>query len=126
MKREIKFRAWDNTKQEMRSVIKMNFHDGDYDVMLLTPTDSAPNHWCLRKLDQIELLQYTGLKDKNGVEIYEGDILEGHHDGNGVVTWSDFDGGYDYRFKDSEVVGLWEVIKNCRVIGNTHQNPELL
>lgn len=70
--------------------------------------------------------EWTGLKDKNGKEIYQGDICSGHSDGNGVIKWSKFDGGYNYEFGDENVVGIWEVLNDIRIIGNIYENPELL
>lgn len=76
--------------------------------------------------DDIELMQFTGLYDKNGKEIYEGDVCSGHSDGIGVIEWEDLSGGYDYVFPNEDIVGIWEVIKDIVVIGNIHENPELL
>jgi len=42
--------------------------------------------------------QLTGLKDRHKEDIYEHDICHGHSDGIGVIHWSSFDGGYEYRF----------------------------
>lgn len=70
--------------------------------------------------------EYTGLNDRNGKEVYEGDICEGHSDGNGIIKWTDFDGGYDYIFSDEGNVGIWEVKNDLIIIGNITDNPELL
>ena len=108
--REIKFRAWD---KEIKCMIKnpLNFPEW-------YPTN--------------ELMQYTGLKDKNGKEIYDGDILN-MFPGFGcewkprIVTvtyrpasfWVDFDFGCQSFILDDHDCSF-------EVIGNIHQNPELL
>ena len=111
MSRPIKFRAWNGTEMTTDFVLRA---DGT------TNRDTAHYDFC----------QYTGLKDKNGVEIYEGDIIEGE-DRIVEVYWNEI-GIWDcnwikYTQKMPSTKGLpkyqW---KYSEVIGNIYENPELL
>ncbi len=63
--------------------------------------------------------QYTGLKDKSGRKIYEGDIVEHeYYHSNRVVKWDEDQAKFDGWYKSEE--------KHYRIIGNIHDNPELL
>lgn len=76
--------------------------------------------------DDCVVEQYTGSKDRNGKEIYEGDILD-TPGGRCKVVWSD--GGWGYQFKVHRT-DWFDIVKDfhdkSEVIGNIHENPELL
>lgn len=73
---------------------------------------------CDLEQEKVVLMQFTGLKDKNGVEIYEGDIIK---NGFGVEEVKYLDGMYPCFFDYDIFIG-----ENCEVIGNIYENPELL
>jgi uncharacterized phage protein (TIGR01671 family) len=115
--REIKFRAWDRTKSVM-------LHDvSTGTIQIFDEGQSAYTENC-------DLMQFTGLKDKNGKEIYEGDIVR--HD----VEASGRDGEPKYVRQVGEVtitplgtiIGGWDLAycSEREVVGNIHENPELL
>jgi len=117
MNREIKFRAWDKYGNRMLSVSEVM---GSQALVWFTDI-------------QYELMQYTGLKDKNGQEIYEGDIVAGEFNGNGAREYT----GYPERGVVQMVKGSWVLgseyggtllsnIDNAERIGNIYENPELV
>lgn len=116
MTREIKFRAWDGYQWHYEDIFLA--HDG---TLWLRNNDRT-----LTKVDWVVVL-YTGLKDKNSKEIWEGDIVR--------IDWflGDFqitpiiwkEGGFTYKDTRYDFDGLLDAEK-VEVIGNTYENPELL
>jgi uncharacterized phage protein (TIGR01671 family) len=123
MSREIKFRAWDKDNEEMFFVPQLIYIPGKGMQVLETGSET--------KRDDCLLMQFTGLKDKNGKEIYEGDIIrEGIlEDGRPLVSWVKFEEGAfttdDGEFLSEAIYGLEEKT-NTEVIGNIYENPQLL
>ena len=136
--REIKFRAWNKNTYEMVEVMTIDF---EKEEVCWIYDDYA--HWEQSRewvgFEDIELMQFTGEKDKNGIEIYEGDIvnitqyLGGHPyvEIKYVVKRSK----YNNNLVADSVSGDWrkaEVSMSFRssddyeVIGNIYENPELM
>ena len=100
MNREIKFRAWDKENKVMMGGVSLYFSNGEW------------------KDEKVELMQFTGLYDSKGVEIYEGDIVRRNYykpTYSKVVEW-DEEGGWTIRPLKS----------GWLIIGNIFETPELL
>ena len=108
--REIKFRAWDGEMMKPCNVLT----DGKYTGML--------------GVFNYPVMQYTGLKDKNFVEIYDNDLITNpSRNGNKphVVEWSETFGGWVGLYKGLAYL-IAQELSEIKVIGNIHENPELL
>ncbi len=137
--REIKFRAWDNEKNRMIYLYEENGTEIDmYTLILWNGSYQIEfyNHEDDKKYydsNQMELMQFTGLLDKNGVGIYEGDILfvEVYLFGGGenVEVYYE-DGSFKTGGKKTEFIqmALSDELDEfkCEVIGNIYENKELL
>ena len=129
--REIKFRAWSSGRKEMAEVENINFK-GNAVYLISKYLRLVAN------LDETELMQFTGLQDENGVDIYEGDIInlsyeyfDGHFRDNEIVGKVYFeDSSFRMSYKKYDEIREWRIdepeILSIEVIGNIYENPELL
>jgi uncharacterized phage protein (TIGR01671 family) len=144
MKRELKFRAWDG--ERLRNVSSVGWIDGEMDY-IGTPKYHGP-------AEDFKLMQYTGLKDSQSVEIYEGDIVQRNNNPKDLaqVCFGEFpvyemeseeviDKAVGWYLKviptdalskmepfcyDSIISNYWNKNTNAKVIGNIYENPELM
>lgn len=119
--KDLEFRAWLKKQNKMIKVINLNF-------TMKNVCDCFFNYY---KFDEIELMEYTGCEDKNGVEIFEGDIVKHSTFYKGKILESinyvEFEKGC-FNIKNSSLTKhlfLSEEYEN-EVIGNLYENPELL
>jgi uncharacterized phage protein (TIGR01671 family) len=132
MSREIKFRAWQKVIGKMIDLKKLtplalSSHMVDADGLFIPFSDS------------LILMQYTGLKDRNGKEIYEGDIVRNHRNPHNEelilvrwqeaindIKWTIEKPGFRFERINGSGTTIWVADKHFEIIGNIYENPELL
>ena len=129
--REIKFRAWDKETKNICEVRNIDF------ISEMVQIKYQANYG-VRELENVILMQFTGLQDENGVDIYEGDIInlsyeyfDGHFRDNEIVGKVYFeDSSFRMSYKKYDEIREWRIdepeILSIEVIGNIYENPELL
>lgn len=128
-----RYRVWHHELGRLMSVKCMFFHDSEIEEFELN--DALMNDYITAYPDEIVLMQSTGLLDKNGKEIFEGDIVQFEdcyevsdflYINTGIIEWCQ--GGFHVTNRDS--VLMEDLIDgdslDVTIIGNIYENPELL
>lgn len=137
--RKIAFRAWD---KDQKLMLKYEPHGQQIYIKFNGETVDIDRDGDEMEIKGLELMQFTGLKDRNGVEIYEGDFVS-----NGKNTWQvEFMGGSFWLSKKHDILGSESTpmyrallpskfmnldypdgeIGTVEVVGNIYENPELI
>lgn len=121
MSREIKFRVWSEEDKEYRKDCRL--------LSLFDCVTGCPATIYNDEGDRFDIEQYTGLKDKNGKDIYEGDIVKIEAYGRVFqVVYRKWDCSFVYENdEDEEIYSMFDGFPDkYEIIGNIHENPELL
>ena len=131
--REIKFRIWQNDKAVKRMILPKDMVEY-VELCFIPRADNTMRAAFLVDDGKVApqrffLMQFTGLHDNIGVQIWEGDIVRGYFTGNypAVIECDAPNGGYNIRELDED--GEYQDIDSntiIEVIGNIYENPELL
>ena len=123
--KNLKFRAWSKTEKIMSDVKKIDFNNGEVDARCFEETE----------IEEVELMCSTGLFDKKGVEIFEGDILEIEYEGevlgNAKLTWDNEQAVFMIEaISIDDIAPFHEIVSDgyysYTVVGNIYENANLL
>lgn len=113
----MKYRIWDETRKEYVQDYD-DFHiNPDGELSIISLMWEGEQEWC--KPDRYIIEQYTGLKDKNGKEIFEGDVIEAHSGEYYMGVWE-----YESTHTIEDIRSLPDVFMFCdeiEIIGNIHE-----
>lgn len=127
--REIKFRAWVPTEKTLCEVLIINHKEKTAQLPIETAVGSS--YWwdeTVWSFEEVVLMQYIGLKDKYGMDIYEGDIIDCEIYGQkhrGVVQYANMLAVYYLTGLSRSDTELWLASKK-QIIGNKYEHPHLL
>ena len=123
--KKFKMKAWLMKEKKMVSIIGIDFN---YEYIRYTEDDNLFNeNYKTAEFKNIELLQFTGLKDNGGQELYEADIIkfnDGIDDIYGLISYDDEDGTYRVSYENI-TEHLSEREGDFEIVGNIFENPDL-
>jgi len=125
--RENKFRAWNKKERRLYSPFLLDdIGTDEFGLYIICEKDYMRGSW-----EDYIIMQYTGLKDKNGKEIYEGDVIKYREYPNNEkselckIEWLDSYEGDGFKMTGF-VSPAYDYPTDIEIIGNIHENPELL
>ena len=123
--KEFKMKAWLKKEKKMVAIIGIDFN---YEYIRYTEDDNLFNeNYKTAEFKNIELLQFTGLKDNGGQELYEADVIkfnDGIDDIYGLISYDDEDGAYRVSYENI-TEHLLEREGDFEIVGNIFENPDL-
>ena len=123
--REFKIKAWLKKEKKMVAIIGIDFN---YEYIRYTEDSNLFNeNYKTAEFKDIELLQFTGLKDNGGQELYEADVIkfnDGIDDIYGLISYDDEDGAYRVSYENI-TEHLSEREGDFEIVGNIFENPDL-
>ena len=123
--KEFKMKAWLKREKKIVAIIGIDFN---YEYIRYTEDSNLFNeNYKTAEFKDIELLQFTGLKDNGGQELYEADVIkfnDGIDDIYGLISYDDEDGAYRVSYENI-TEHLSEREGDFEIVGNIFENPQL-